>query len=178
MAVAQQSLGAFIAGVSDARKRGQCTVGELGRAEPLAALPPLAFPAVITVSRVASRSALVAFDGNRYSVPPGYAGRKLVLKTRVGEPSIGVFTSSGLKIATHRLAPRGAAQSVRTNEHAALLEHAVLEAFTTKTSCARKTNRPPGEGSLAEIARLHGRGQPEPLPRTLADYAALAQVAC
>jgi transposase len=178
MAVAQQSLDAFLRTVSDDRPRGDSTVGQVGRCERLAALPPLAFPAVITVERVASRSALVAFDGNRYSVPPGYAGRKLTLKTRVGEPSMQVLTSSGLKIATHRLAPRGAAQTVRTGEHAALLEHAVLSAFTTKTSCARKTNRPTGEGSLAELARLHGQGQPESPPRTLADYAALAQVAC
>ena len=37
-------------------------------AEPLRALPAAAYPALIAVERKASRSALVAFEGNRYSV--------------------------------------------------------------------------------------------------------------
>ena len=49
--------------------------GELGAAEPLRALPALAFPAEIVVERQVSRSALVALEGNRYSVPPSHAGR-------------------------------------------------------------------------------------------------------
>jgi hypothetical protein len=62
MLEAQQSLDAFAAGTSDARRRCGTTVGELGAAEPLRALPALAFPAQITVERVCSRSALVAFE--------------------------------------------------------------------------------------------------------------------
>ena len=34
---------------------------------------------VITVARRASRSALVGFDGNRYSVPPAHAGRTVTV---------------------------------------------------------------------------------------------------
>lgn len=75
---AQASLDAFCARVSDARRRRGSTVGELGAAEPLGPLPATPYPARIMVARKASRSALVAFDGNRYSVPPAYAGRTVI----------------------------------------------------------------------------------------------------
>ena len=44
----------------------------------------------------------------------------------------------------------------RTPEHRAALEAAVLAAFTTARPCDRKANRPPGNESLAEAARLLG----------------------
>lgn len=175
---AQQALDHFAAGTSDERRRRSSTVGELGSAEPLRPLPALAFPAEIVVERVCSRSALVAFEGNRYSVPPGHAGRRVEVRARVGEPLLSVFSSAGVLVATHRRAPLGAAQTVRTAEHAGLLEHAVLAAFTTQTECRRKVNRPPGETALAELARLRGL-DPEPAPViSLERYAALAEVAC
>jgi len=43
-------------------------------------LPALAFPAEIMVERVASRSALVLFETNKYSVPPGYARQPLTVR--------------------------------------------------------------------------------------------------
>ena len=70
----------WIAGASrspTSAARPAATVGELGAAEPLRALPAAAYPALIAVERKASRSALVAFEGNRYSVAPGYAARTL-----------------------------------------------------------------------------------------------------
>ncbi len=73
MGSAQQHLDAWSVRVSDARLRRGSTVGELGAAEPLRALPALAYPAEIRVERRVSRSALVAFDANRYSVPPAHA---------------------------------------------------------------------------------------------------------
>lgn len=174
---AQQALDHFAAGTSDARRRRSSTVGELGSAEPLRPLPALAFPAEIVVERVCSRSALVAFEGNRYSVPPGHAGRRVEVRARVGEPLLSVFSSAGVLVATHRRAPLGATQTVRTAEHAGLLEHAVLAAFTTQTECRRKVNLPPGETALAELARLRGL-DPEPAPViSLERYAALAEVA-
>jgi len=179
MLQAQQSLDAFSTEVSDARGRGQGTVGEFGQAEPLRALPALAFPAEIVVERVASRSALVAFEANRYSVPPGYAGQRLVLRARVGEPQLRILTETGLKVATHRRATAGAEQTIRTGEHASQLETAVLDAFTTQTACRRKANRPPGEESLAQLARLHGHADAQNASVvSLTDYAALAEVAC
>jgi len=69
----------------------------------------------------------------------------------------------------------GAGQRIRSPEHAALLEDAVLAAFTTKHGCRRKPNLPAGEKSLTELARLRGI---DPQPANvicLADYAQLAQ---
>jgi transposase len=175
---AQQSLDAFTVNVSDRRGRRGSTVGELGKLEPLRPLPELAFPAEIVVDRVASRSALILFETNHYSVPPGYAGQKLAVRARVGEPHLRIVTAQGIKVATHRRAPTGAEQTIRSAEHATQLERAVLDAFTTQTACRRKTNRPPGDGALAELAKLHGHaGQVAPVV-SLSDYAKLAEVAC
>jgi transposase len=179
MLAAQQSLDAFTIDVSDQRGRQGSTVGELGASEPLRGLPALAFPAEIVVERVCSRSALVSFETNQYSVPPGYASQPLIVRARVGEPQLQIVTAQGIKVATHHRAPAGAQQTIRTSEHATQLERAVLDAFTTQTSCRRKTNRPPGDGALAELAKLHGHTAAEHAPVvSLSDYAALAEVAC
>jgi len=53
---------------SGSRRRGR-TVGELGHTEPLRPLPPSALPPEIVIECVASWSALVAVEGNRW-VPP------------------------------------------------------------------------------------------------------------
>ena len=178
MREAQQSLDTFTLEVSDRRERRSSTVGELGAAEPLRGLPALAFPAEIVVERVCSRSALVLFETNKYSVPPGYAGQPLVLRARVGEPHLRIVTATGTRVATHRRAPNGAEQTIRLPEHQVQLERAVLAAFTTQTTCRSKLNRPPGEGALAELAKLHGHAGPVAPVVSLADYAQLAEVAC
>jgi len=172
---AQQDLDAWTVRVSDARQRQGSTVGALGAAEPLRGLPILAFPAEITVDRQASRSALVAFDGNRYSVEPGHAGRRVQVRARVGEPHLSIVTPAGAIIATHRRAAAGAGQIVRSVAHAAALEQAVLDAFTTQPGCRRKINRPPGDQALAELARLHGHAPPEAPVVSLQRYAQLAE---
>lgn len=178
MQEAQQSLDTFTLAVSDQRSRRGSTVGELGSSEPLRALPVLAFPAEIVVERVATRSALVAFEANHYSVPPGYAGQRLAVRARVGEPHLRIVTAQGIKVATHRRAPAGAEQTIRSTEHQGQLERAVLDAFTTQTACRRKRNRPPGETALAELAKLHGHAETVAPVVSLADYAKLAEVAC
>lgn len=175
---AQRSLDAFTLGVSDRRARRGSTVGELGSSEPLQVLPALAFPAEILVERVATRSALVAFEANHYSVPPGYAGQRLALRARVGEPHLRILTAQGTRVATHRRAPAGAGQTIRTSEHATQLERAVLDAFTTQTACRRKRNRPPGQTALTELAKLHGHAETVAPVASLTDYAKLAEVAC
>jgi hypothetical protein len=177
MADAQRSLDAFAAATSDARRRRTSTVGQLGSAEPLRTLPALAFPAQITVERVCSRSALVAFEGNRYSVPPGHAGRRVVVSSRVGEPHLRVSATTGTLLATHRRASAGTDQTIRSPEHSVMLQQAVLDAFTTQTACRRKANRPPGTEALAELARLHGQPPHEAPVVSLEHYAALAKVA-
>ncbi len=176
MSEAQQSLGVFAAGASDARRRGQSTVGELGANEPLRPLPALAFPAEIVAERVASRSALIAFEANFYSVPPGYAGQRLQLRMRVGEPHLQILTTTGMTVATHRRATAGAATTVRTSEHDQALRRAVLDSFTTQTACRRKANRPPGDAALTHAARLAGRDAGAVVV-DLEDYAQIARVA-
>jgi transposase len=174
MAEAQASLDQWSVQVADARKRPSGTVGQLGASEPLRALPAAAYPAVIAVERRASRSALVAFEGNRYSVGPAHAGRLVTVHARVGEPLLRILSPAGEIVATHRRAVAGAGQTIRSAEHANMLEHAVLQAFTTGHACRRKTNRPPGEDALAELARLKGI---EPASAPVIDLARYAQLA-
>ena len=153
------------------------TVGQIGAGEPLLSLPALAYPAQITVTRKASRSALVSFDGNHYSVPPVQAGRTVTVLTRVGEPNVRIVSAAGEIVAEHRRAVASAGQTVRSSEHAAMLEQAVLAAFTTDHACRRKANRPPGPQALTELARLKGL-EPEPSKVvSLADYQRLADAA-
>ena len=154
-AQAQASLDQWSVQVADRRGRPDGTVGEIGAAEPLRPLPPLAYPAMITVERKVSRSALVAFDANHYSVPPAQAGRVVSVQARVGEPGLRIVSAAGEIVATHRQAA-GSGQTIRTPEHVAMLEKAVLAAFTTDHACRRKQNRPPGAQALAELAKLTG----------------------
>jgi transposase len=178
MGEAQRSLDRWSVDVADQRRERGGTVGELGAGEPLRTLPAAAYPALIAVERKASRSALVAFEGNRYSVPPGQTGRTLTVRARVGEPTLQIVTAAGELVATHRRVQAGAGQLIRSPEHAVLLEQAVLAAFTTEHACRRKVNRPPGTDALAELARLNGFAA-EPVPVIdLGRYAALEQVAC
>ncbi len=176
-AEAQASVDRWSVEVSDRRARPDgMTVGEIGDTEPLRGLAALAYPAVITVPRKASRSALVGFDGNRYSVPPAHAGRTVTVLARVGDPTIRIVSAAGEVVASHRRAPTSAGQTVRTSEHAAMLEKAVLAAFTTEHACRRKVNRPPGPRALVELARLTGHEQPPGRVVSLADYQQLADV--
>jgi transposase len=130
------------------------TVGELADAEPLRPLPGLAYPATVTVERVADAQALVAFRGNRYSVPPGLVRHTVTVRWRLGATSLDITSEAGTVVAAHRLAVAGAGQVVRDPTHRAALEAVVLEAFTTDPPCRRKPNRPPGERARAEAAQL------------------------
>jgi transposase len=175
---AQRSLDRFCLKTSDRRRRRGSTVGELGVNEPLRPLPATAFPARIMVTRQTSRSALVAFEGNRYSVAPHYARRTVTVIAGVGDPVLRIISGAGELIAEHHRHPAGGDQTIRSVEHARLLEAAVLAAFTTQTSCRSKTNRPPGADALAQLARLGGMSN-EPAPViSLERYAELAAVAC
>jgi transposase len=177
MAEAQASFDVWCVDVADARRRPGGTVGEIGATEPLRGLPPAAYPAVIAVERKASRSALVAFEANHYSVPPTQAGRTVTVHARVGEPVLRILSLAGEVVAEHRRAVAGSGQTIRTSEHAAALERAVLAAFTTDHACRRKPNRPPGEDALAELARLRGVDVVPTPVISLRRYAELAEVA-
>ena len=175
---AQASLERWEVEVSDRRRRPGGTVGSVGASEPLAALPALAYPAMIRVTRKVSRSALVAFEANHYSVPPAWAGKTVTVQTRVSGPVLEIVSGAGTVVAEHPRAPLGAGQQVRTSEHRVLLEQAVLAAFTTKqASCRTKANRPPGPDALAALAKLRGV-DPKPVKiATLTVYGQLAEVA-
>jgi hypothetical protein len=88
-------------------------------------LPELPFPACDREERVVSRDALVEFESNRYGVPPGRAGAPVEVRARLGELQLEIYTPSGHRIARHRRALSGAGQTVRTPEHASMLERAV-----------------------------------------------------
>jgi hypothetical protein len=169
------SLDRWSVDVADARDRPGGSVGQLGAGEPLRVLPAAAYPAQIVVERIVSRAALTAFEGNYYSVPPVHAGRSVTVTWRICEPLLRIVAAHGEIVAEHRRVAAGAGLTVRSAEHAALLQTAVLAAFTTKDACRRKPNLPPGDRSLQELARLRGI-DPEPAKViSLADYAALAE---
>lgn len=177
---AQASLDRFLSTTGDARQRRdqdgrRTTVGALADAEPLMALPPVPYPATVTVERTVATNATVAFRGNRYSVPPGLSGAIVEVRQRLGTPTLEVHSSSGALLGRHRLAPAGAGMLVRSPEHHVALEQSVLAAFTTARPCDRKANRPPGKEALAEAARLLGADARE-VSVDLARYAELVEV--
>ena len=175
-AQAQADLDRWCVTVSDRRRRGQGTVGELAAAEPLMSLPELPFPAEYREQRVVSRNALVEFETNRYSVAPGHAGQTVEVRARLSELHLEIYSLAGRRIARHRRGLPGAGQTIRTEEHARALEEAVLEQFTTNKWCPRKPNRPPGERAQGEAARLRGESSGAVIV-DLEQYARIAKVA-
>src|SRR6266576_7052558 len=126
-AQAQSSLDGFCAGPADARPRRtgdgtRTTVGELAGAEPLLALPAAPYPATVIVSRTVGANAAVAFRGNSYSVPPGLAGTAAECRLRLGTAVLEIFSASGGRRSSHRLAPDGAGTLVRPAGRRAELE--------------------------------------------------------
>jgi len=157
---------------ADQRRRGPLTVAQKAAAEPLLPLPAVAYPAELRVERVVSSSALVGFEGNRYGVPPTLAGQTVTVRVRVGEPLVQIVSAAGVLVASHRRAPAGAGQLVRSQTDQEALERAVLAAFTTRPRCARKPNRPPSAEALA-LAGAHPDAADVAIP-SLADDARLA----
>src|SRR5712691_3361303 len=95
-AEAQASLDRWAGEVSDRRRRGRQTVAALAASEPLLPLAPIPYPAELRVARVVSTSALVAFEGNRYSVPPAQAGETVALIARLGEPTLRIVSAAAV----------------------------------------------------------------------------------
>lgn len=173
-AQAQADLDRWSSSVADRRRRGPGeSVGSLADREPLLSLPAAPFPAELRAERVVSRTALVAFEGNRYSVGPEFVGQTVVARARLGELHVELLAPSGASVARHRRAPSGADQTIRSSEHATALERVVLEQFSTRKTCPRKPNRPPGAEALAEAARLRGQGD----AAVVVDLEAYAQAA-
>ena len=84
------------------------------------------------------------------------------LRHRLGTNALEIYSRSGALLVTHRLAPAGSGEMVRTPEHREALEKVVLGQFSSKRPCDRKENRPPGAAALAERARLAGAAGAEP----------------
>lgn len=78
-------------------------------------------------------------------------------------------------LARHRRQPDSAGAVIRHDEHVTALEHAVLAAFTTETTCSRKRNRPPSDASLAALAAVRGLPAVSPAPASMDEYARLAE---
>jgi transposase len=154
MADAQGRLDRFLATTGDARRRDGQSVAEIARAERLITLPGAPYPASVSVTRRVGASALVAYRGNRYSLPPGIEGAEVGVRHRLGQGELEIIAPSGAVIARHRMAIPGAGALVRAEPHRAALEQVVLGAFTTARPCARKANRPPGEAALLAAATL------------------------
>lgn len=169
---AQRSLDVWCEKVADHRKRpGATTVGELGAAEPLLPVAPVAFPAQVIETRKVSRTALVAYDGNFYSVPAGLIGRQVEVRLQIDQPFLELRTADGGVVARHRRATGGAGQTIRTTAHHEELEQAVLAAFTTDKPCRRKANRPASDRALALLDRAARDTTADRVEVSLEDYA-------
>jgi transposase len=180
IAEAQRRLDVFCQAKTDARRRvvdeagTKLTVGQIAGTERLRPLPALAFPATVDVARTVRPQALVAFRGNRYSVPPELAGTLVHVTHRLGTNNIDILTAGGIVIARHRRAPDGAGVMIRTDSHVAALEAAALAAFTTAKPHRGKVRIPPGDAARAAAAVLLGEPTTTPVI-DLAAYAAAAE---
>jgi transposase len=155
---AQVSLDVFSVFVGDERIRDGRRIAQI--TEPLRPMPEAPYPAVIEVERAVTWSALVSFEGNRYSVPPQFVNARVFVRARLGEGMIEIRSKAGTVIARHRRHPQGAGVCARTGEHRAALEDTVLEQFTTAPPCRRKPNRPPSEAARAIARALREEDQP------------------
>jgi transposase len=139
------------------------TVATFAKGEPLSLVPDRPYPAELRVERTVSPQALVSFDGNYYSVPPGHRDQQVTVCWRLGETTIDIVSAAGNTLARHHLEPRGAHVIARLDEHVTALEKAVLaSAGDTAAPCRRKKRIPPSQQALAEADRIRSAltGQP------------------
>jgi hypothetical protein len=160
---AQADLDRWAVAIADRRKRDGSTIAELADQEGLLALPAAAFPAQLDVQRVVGRSALVAFEGNHYSVSPGLVGQTVTVTVRLGELHVEILSAAGRRVVRHRRAPAGAGQQLRSAEHARMLEQAVptrsrptspAGASPTGRPATRHSQHPPGCAATTRATRL------------------------
>ena len=156
-----------------ARGHRRPTVGDLAELERLRPLPAVCYPATIEATNLVGPSALVAFEGNAYSVPPGLIGADVRVRHRLGTSGIEIISGAGILLASHYRETPGGGYVVRDPAHQAALEHEVLSAFTTDPPCRRKANRPPGEVARAEAQKLLSSFEDDEVAVSLATYQAL-----
>lgn len=173
---AQASLERFCIDRADTRLRviddRRASVAEHAGRERLRPAPAAPFPATLSVERKVSAQALVAFRGNRYSVPPELAHATVTVAHRLGSTTIDITTTGGVVIARHRLAVAGSGVMVRDHVHVTALDRAAMAAFTQAAPHRRKQRIPPGPAALAAAAQLTNADTsalPDPLTSTGTD---------
>ena len=159
---AQADLDRFASVRGDTRMRatpeGRCTVAALAETEPLQPVPAAPYPVIVTEERTASRQALVAYRGNRYSVPPELAAAQVVVTRPVGGAFIDIATTTaGIVIARHKLLADGLGATVRDSGHVIALDAAAMAAASTGRGHRRKQRIPPGPEARAAAAELRKR---------------------
>lgn len=167
---AQASVDTFAATRGDTRMRAghldaagrKVSVATVAAGELLRSAPAVAYPVIISDARKVSRQALIAYRGNRYSVPPELAGAQVTVTRPVGGECIDIATVSGIVIARHRLLGDGTGAVVRDGGHVIALEQAAMAAATSNAGRPhrRKERIPPGSAALAAAAAL----RPDALP--------------
>jgi transposase len=174
---AQASLDSFAAKRGDTRMRpgpgGKTAVATLAAAEPLRPPPRAPYPVRLIEERVVSRQALIAYRGNRYSVPPELAGARVEVVWPLDADVIDVVTrtaaGSPVTIARHRLAADGTAAVIRDHGHVIALETAAMAAAATGNGGRphrRKERIPPGPDAAAAADVLRSNGVRPPNPDT------------
>jgi transposase len=153
--------------------RKRPTVADLAEAEVLRPLPAAVFPATIETDGTVGPSALVHFEGNTYSVPPGLIGAEVTVRHRLGAAGIEIISARGLLLASHHRETPGGGYCVRDPAHQAALEAEVLAAFSTDPPCRRKANRPPGTEARAEAHKLLKSLEDDEVVVSLTAYQAL-----
>ena len=158
---AQAGVDKFAATRGDTRMRvgpgGKSSVAVLAKTEPLRPAPAVPYPVLICEPRTVSRQALVAYRGNRYSVPPELSGAQVSVTRPIGAEVIDIVTASGITIARHRLAGDGTGAVIRDHGHVIALEHAAMAAASSSGAGRphrRKERIPPGPRALAAANAL------------------------
>jgi hypothetical protein len=158
---AQADLDRFCSARGDTRMRatpeGRCSVAALAATEPLQPVAAQPYPVIVTQQRTASRQALVAYRGNRYSMPPELAMATVMLTRPVGGQFIDIATSGGIVIARHKLLADGLGATVRDAGHVIALDTAAMAAASSGRGHRRKERIPPGPEARAAAAELRKR---------------------
>jgi len=157
----------------------RASVATVAATEPLRPVPPAAYPVIIAESRQVSRQALVAYRGNRYSVPPELVAGTVTVSHPVG--------AEYLNIATHRQPDtdrRGPApdRCRRRRDrrprpgHVVALDQAALAGASSARPHRRKERIPPGPAASAAAQLLLPIDiQPTATVTDLSAYEAAAQ---
>lgn len=177
---AQASLDRLCVERLDARVRVigdlRATVTTHAERERLRPMPPVPFPATLSVERRVSANCRVSFRGNFYSVPPELAHTAVTVTARLGEPTIDIATVGGIVIARHHLAADGCGVTVADHGHVTALNTAALAAFSDAAPHRSKQRIPPGAAARAAAEHLAGVNPP-PSTGEVIDLAAYVQAA-